>query len=265
MPTSYSRASQGRARASLSSTMTEYGKLVITRTVVTNAGGTVELAFQNPLAWLAYHAENSQDFSDYLREALVRSPPSPICPWNIVLYQDGVDPSDGLSKNHSRKSMVFYWSFLELGMEALSKEEMWGVPCIIRSHLVNDLPGKHVQVTALVLETFFDPDGHDLLRVGMSIKLGEERFHIFAKIGTLLADEPALKEMLACKGHAGTKPCLLCLNAVQHRSGYHEGSDYAVSIAECDFGKFKKHTDATLHRMIQQLHGYKAMEVYVCI
>ena len=126
MPTSYSRSTQGRARASLSSTMTEYGKLVITRTVVTNAGGTVELAFQNPLAWLVYHAENSQDFSEYLREALVRNPPSPICPWNIVLYQDGVDPSDGLSKNHSRKSMVFYWSFLEFGMEALSKEEMWG-------------------------------------------------------------------------------------------------------------------------------------------
>ena len=40
---------------------------------------------------------------------------------------------------------------------------------------------------------------------------------LFAKLGVLLADEPALKEILDCKGHGGSKPCCCCLNATHHK------------------------------------------------
>ena len=39
-------------------------------------------------------------------------------------------PSDGVSKNHSRKCCAFYWSFAEFGMHALGhEEEVWGTIC----------------------------------------------------------------------------------------------------------------------------------------
>ena len=58
-------------------------------------------------------------------------------------------------------------------------------------------------------------------------------------------DEPGIKEVLSCKGHAGAKPCVMCQNCVLHTHigaapgcGLHQHDDWLVSIAETDVMKF---------------------------
>ena len=95
---------------------------------------------------------------------------------------------------------------------------------------------------------------------------GGERKLVFARLGCLLADEPALKELLGCKGHAGTKPCVLCLNVVQHSipgspdDSYHADSDYLVSIAELDFARCQHHSDQSLRLAYRRVHEAKGRD-----
>ena len=266
LPEAYSRATQYRARRSVCQTSTPYGNLVVQRPVVLKAGGSELIAIQNPLAMLHNIVETSAAYSSLLKARLLEKPCTPASPWNIVLYQDGVDPSDGLAKNHSRKCVVFYWTFLELGMAALAHEEAWHTIAVVRVGTARRIAGEHVQLADVVLRTFFGPEGHDILRSGIVLPMvgGPARVTMFAKLGIILADEPALKEIMSAKGHAGTKPCMLCANVVQQRQPgggepLHAHSDYAVSIAETDASRFRLHTDESLRAAVRKLHAYKGV------
>ena len=73
--------------------------------------------------------------------------------------------------------------------------------------------------------------------------MGGESVHIFLKLGILLADEPALEELISCKGHAGLKCCTLCANAVLENNPKGAESlalhnDWLKSIAECRLSAF---------------------------
>lgn len=220
VPKGTSRRAQYRARKVVCHQQTEFGPLVQEVEAVGKDGKVILVPIKTPLAAFACNVKTSKQFSDLVRKALADKPASPHDPWRIIMYQDGVDPSDGLSKNHSRKATVFYWSFLELGVAALGHEEVWMMPCVLRTSEVNKLDGGSIQLTDIVLGQFFSADGHDVRRAGLSFTFhgSEERATIFAKLGMILGDEPALKEMLGNKGHAGTKCCILCMNVVQHNS-----------------------------------------------
>ena len=73
---------------------------------------------------------------------------------------------------------------------------------------------------------------------------------MYAKLAVLVADEVALKEMMGCKGHGGTKPCLLCMNCVLHYQGgatpWWQRSGFFKSLAEQDLSVFVQHTDETV-------------------
>ena len=174
-----------------------------------------------------------------------------------------MDPSDGLSVNKSRKSNVWYWTLLEFGHWALAHEELWFTATLIRSKSSDDLEGTIVALTRLVLMHFFNPIGHDSRRSGISLQLVDGgRVHIYAKLGVLLAGEVAIKEMLGCKGHAGTKPCMWCMNCVLCRQGtaevaWWERSAYFKSIAQPDLAPFIPHTDESLRESVRRLHAAK--------
>ena len=263
LPQACSRGTQQRARKTVCNTMTPYGRLVERERVVLTDGTEMTLAFQNPLAILHYLVEHSDDYCTVVTRALAKKPCSPASPWNLTLYQDGIDPSDGLAKHHTRKAAAFYWSFLEYGMQALSHEETWGTPTVARMNVINKLPGVHVQLTHLILKRFFDPDGHNIQRAGVTLTLKHGGVvRIFAKWGVLIADEPAIKEVLSCKGHAGSKPCVLCCNVVLQKqpagaTPLHTVSDYAVSIANVDFSLVKPHSNSSLRHLVRTLHEYK--------
>ena len=89
---------------------------------------------------MLYHAaRTSLAVSNLIERTISRHEPSIADPWSIVLYQDGVDPSDGLSVDKSRKCNVWYWTFLEFGHDALAHEELWFTPTLIRSKSSEDL------------------------------------------------------------------------------------------------------------------------------
>ena len=266
LPQSFSRSSQYRARKHLSSSQTPYGPLVSAVPLqVVKKGKTkpIDVGFQNPLAFFHYHSQNSPHYAAIVKRTLALHPPSAASPWKIIFYQDGVDPSDGLSKSHTRKSVVFYWSVLEFGMDSLAHEEVWGTVVVVRASLANKVKGRVMTIFDHVLRQFFG-DTHDISRAGICVEFDDVVHRIIAGAKVLLADLPALKECIDCKGHAGTKPCHLCKNCVQHNapSGsvpLHLFSDYAVSIAEADINKFEKHTDASIIETLQKLRGYKGV------
>ena len=138
MPGASSRKAQYDARKHICGQQTPYGKLVETMSFEMN-GTPTTLPFQNPQAFLWYHYRNSPHYAMVVDDAMRKYPSDR--PWRLIIYQDGVDPSDGLASNHSRKSTVFYWSFVELGLHALAHEHVWGTVCLVRSHDAIELAG----------------------------------------------------------------------------------------------------------------------------
>ena len=109
-----------------------------------------------------------------------------------------MSPSDGLGKNHAKTSVVFYWSILEFGMDALAHEELWFCQTICRLSQCNVSEGGVTQLAKLVLEQFFC-HGHDIMRAGVMLTLhGGDNVRLYCKVGMIVADEPALKEIMAC-------------------------------------------------------------------
>ena len=174
------------------STATPYGKLIVQKNLKLINGKVVRLACQHPLAIFHYNCNHSANYAQIVREALARYPSTAATPWKIIFYQDGVNPSDGLAKNHSRKASVFYWSFLQFGMRALSHEEVWSTLTLARTTVLNQVEGHVAQITNVALSLFFGSQ-HDIMRSGVSVHLNGDNGTklILAEVGVVLADEPA--------------------------------------------------------------------------
>ena len=186
--------------------------------------------------------------------ALDTTPSSPNNLWSIILYQDGVDPGDGLTKEKRRHCAVFYWSLLQLGTDVLSHEEFWSPAAIIQTDIAKKI-GLQV-ISYRVAEMFHK--ARDILVQGVSLEIGLQSFRLFAKIELLLADAPALAEMTGSKGHAGLKQCGVCMNATNPRppggaTPMHVHSAYCIPTTECDYTKFRKHTNRTLRGIYRRL------------
>ena len=196
VPEATSRSTQYRARKTVCNVQTPYGTLVQTMPLTCPDGNTIDAAVQNPLAMLYHVSSESKRFATVMRSGLDNMPCASASPWTVILYQDGVDPSDGLSINHSRKSNVFYcWSFLELGMQALADERNWFPIALGRYNSLMKAEGQITQLACKACSLFWSRSGHDLELTGVNLKFHSEQntTTIFAKLGVVLADEPAVK------------------------------------------------------------------------
>ena len=72
-----------------------------------------------------------------------------------MLYSDEVTPGNPLATLNKRKFHAIYWSFLEFGLNALSREEAWFCIATEYSILVNLLSAGLSQVIAKLLMVFF--------------------------------------------------------------------------------------------------------------
>ena len=231
-----SATSQFRARKNLAGTQTPYGRLV----EEINLDG-VNLGISNPLAAMWWSCKHSRSYSNIIKHVVRAQPPTLDSPWNLILYQDGVDPGDGLAKSKSRKSAVYYTSIAEFGPRILGFEQVWFCATIIRQHQLNALNGDHCRLSREILDRMFSDRGLDAERAGISLEFPDEsRCHVYIKLGCLLADEPALKELVSCKGHQGHHCCVLCKNCVLLNppggsDSYAQHSTYLKDISESDF------------------------------
>ena len=266
LPEATSRKTLYRARKGLTQTKTPFGLIVETVDAPTKKQPMLKIGIQNPLAMLFYAALMSPTYSALLRATMEVQPSRPDSPWSLILYQDGVDPSDGLAKNHSRKSNVFYWNILEFGMSALAAEETWFTACCIRYDVIKEQTGGIPWLTQLILRRFFDPNGYDAEYAGVDLQLHDgSTTTVYLKLRLLFADEPGLKEMLSNKGHAGHKPCVLCKNATLHQAPgggvpWHiRFPTYAKSIAAPALSGFIAHTDVSIRRSVETLNACKPL------
>ena len=96
-------------------------------------------------------------------------------------YQDGVDPGDGLTKEKSRHMAVFYWSFLEFGMDVLSHEEFWATGAIVRTHNAKNLKGGITELTYKLVDLSHQKS-RDFRTHGLSLFIEGQEFRIFAEV-----------------------------------------------------------------------------------
>ena len=265
IPEATSARTQYRARKSVCHTQTNYGPLV--KEIVIYVGDEAEelkVAIQSPLPWLCNATYTCPSFAQILRSALVAKPSTPSSPWTIILYLDGVDPSDTKASDHGRHSQVFYWAFMELGMQALSIEAVWGTPLIVRTDVAKKLEGKVSQLMHIVCEQFLGADGYDISKAGVTVKFPTgERTTIFARVACVLGDEPALSEALCFKGHSAHKPCPICMNCSLAKMPVgvvplHTRSAYAVPITTLKIKEFEQHTNETMAENALRLSIAKA-------
>ena len=221
LESTFSRATIYRARkARCYKDVPPYGRLVELKEFFVQEKGEakpIKIGFANPSAMLAEQCALSEHFSRLIGDAYERNPCSPSAPWNIIFYQDGVNPSDGLGKNQRKKSCCFYYSFLELGQRALAHEECWTTLAIVRDDIARLLACGTAGLASEAVSRFF-MDDHDIRRAGVRVQLKDgRRIHIFAQIGVVLADALAFKEILAIKGTSSHKPCHLCMSCTNHK------------------------------------------------
>ena len=154
-------------------------------------------------------------------------------------------------------------SIFEFGNKALCAEEAWLTPTIVRVSVVNEMPGGIPQLTRMVLHRLFDPNGHDAQFAGVNLHLHDGgSLTVFLKLGVLLGDEPALKEMVANKGHAGSRPCPLCSNACLKSSQWIQfGDRFAKPITTTNLNGFVPNTDQSVRKMLQKLDEVHAAGV----
>jgi hypothetical protein len=268
LPGATSRASQLRAHADLGATPTPHGTLIQDHELPLKDGSTFTISIQSPSAMLYATVMQCEPFRAFMRELLAEHPPSTNKPWHIIIYFDGITPTDGLSKKKDRRGVeAFYWSFLEFGA-ALCMEELWFTCAAIRTVVVKDdvQAGMSHFVRFLLEKAFFNPDGCDIERHGVILDVSEsgdssELATVIAKHHVTVADEKALKDVLMNKGHAGTKPCPICRDLITHKSGYahHDASASLRAMTDLDIDSWRKHTDQSVRNLVTRLGNHWAL------
>lgn len=253
IPKGFSRASQYRTRKAIleDASLLEVQSFDVK---IKDKVITYKVSFLRPCAYLQYLCKHSTVYAEVILRALETTPSSPTNPWTIILYQDGVDPGDGLTKEKSRHCAVFYWSFFEFGMDVLCHEEFWAPAAIIRTDTTKKIG---MQVISYRVAEMFHKE-RDIFIQGVTLEMGLQLFRLFAHLQLLLADAPALAEMTGSKGHSGLKNCGVCMNGTNPRppggaTPMHEFHAFCVPTTECDYSKFRKHTNRSLRDLYCRL------------
>lgn len=209
----------------------------------------------NPFAMLCWLANRSTAFWGFLRKKLSEHPCSPTNPWAIVLYTDEASPGNLLRVDNTRKSHAFYFTFAELGAEAISKEYNWFFAGVLRSKIASKVKGGLSAVFKALMQQWFCK-GQNFHETGVTISRPGESCMLWATLQHIIADEVALKHLWHVKGATGIKPCLLCANVVSARSGIDGFTGADIISTDClDACRFVCHTDATLWAAADKLHG----------
>ena len=131
---------------------------------------------------------------------------------------------------------------------------------------VNTIPGGLGQIMAAILKLFFQPDGQDMSKTGILLKLHNGRsVHLFVKLGSILGDEEALRYMTGCKGHAGLKCCLQCSNVYnsknERRIPDHDPTHRSIYHTCTEPNRFERATTDILRAIIVRLQNATPAEL----
>ena len=141
-----SRASIKRARErELESMTTRYGPIYAEKILLSeNKKKSYACHILNPVSLWCYLVETQHGLSHLLESTLTQRPATRAEPWRLILYCDELILGNALRHQNNRKLQVFYFSWKELGLKALSNEKVWWPLAVIRSQKVAELGGVSV-------------------------------------------------------------------------------------------------------------------------
>eukprot|EP00971_Amphidinium_carterae_P239319 4751070-Amphidinium_carterae.1 len=261
---SASRTDIRDARNSLTQETTPYGCLHQIISLAMNDGAEFQLEVQSPFAMMYYLTLKSSSFGKLIQQAHMRLPSSPQSPWHFILYSDEVTPGNQLLHVNARQLQVLYWSLLEFGMDVLSEEESWLEVAICRSSIVQKLKGGMSSLVATALKLCWGTKTHDFMTSCIHLMLPDgTALRVFVKFAIKLADEGALHQAFGCKGASGLKPCMLCNNIFNSKTGRDiEFADetWAQSHTSClleghELSKCQLHSEATVAAVFKRLRS----------
>ena len=218
LPDGISPSAIKRARQSAMAAETPYGSMVKTWQLEGIKGEVVNVDFLDPAAMLWHSMQTSEKLRALFQKAAASNACSTAHPWTICIYSDEVTPGNQLKPHNYRKLQTFYWSVKELGHQALSSEDGWWLLTTVRSSTVSLLKDALSQVAKKAFLSFFQPGGD--FSIGVLMPSGaSSKFVLVAKLGLVIADESALKQMYENKGASGKVPCLFCRNVLLKKMG----------------------------------------------
>ena len=107
--------------------------------------------------------------------------------------------------------MVLSFSFMELGQLALSVDDAWITPLVVRTSVMKNIIGGWSHVLRVFLETLL-LGPHGLETSGVPLVLNGVPVLFFAKLGTLLSDGDGHRTALDWRGAQCLKPCVKHFN-----------------------------------------------------
>jgi hypothetical protein len=258
VPDAISRSTFWRDRKQTARTETPYGPLIqiVSLRLNTDVMHDIGVIAPMPLLWALAREDN---FARLLLRTHQQTPCTLDAAWTIVLYCDEVSPSNPLASGPDhRKVQAIYWSIAEFGQGVLCSEYVWFVLTAVRSEICAILDGGVSNVIRECLErVFFSSSGHNVETAGMiqTLRVGGVDFSVLIRlqIGTIVADELALKDILCFKGHAGLKPCCCCSRLVLHRSALADSDRRLLTSTSLDFTDMTQHTNASIIAILVRL------------
>ena len=216
-----------------------------------------DLVLVNPMAYMHTAFKAGGGFSTMLTNAMRSTPSTPDRPWRLVLYSDEVVPGNQLSAVNSRKFWVIYFGFLEFGLH-LHSDEAWCPLVCEPSIALRNVHAGFSQVFAAAVHLFFGSLNFDG-RHGTQLDgpdTSDTKVRLYFELSMVLQDGGAHKTVWSCKGDAGTKLCMMCLNLRSEKSGIAtDGSDLVCdSIHE---HQLQFATDADIMGSIARLEAFK--------
>ena len=176
------------ARNLQNATQTPWGKILQTISAIDKDDAEKQLTIAHPLALLWVACSECSSFSRFFLAKLKETPPSIDKPWRLVAYTDEVTPGNPLAQKSNRKLQAFYWSFLEFGLSALSREEAWFTATTEYSVHVSGLSAGLSQVVGSIFKLFFS-EGINLAVTGVLLHFdGHTPVRLWAVLGGVLQD-----------------------------------------------------------------------------
>ena len=192
--------------------LTPFGPMLQQISLIGKDGAALQMHVAHPAAVLWKAVKECKPFRAFLLLMLQKNPSSPDSPWHLLLYSDEVVPGNPLACLNRRKFHAIYWTFLELGVNALSHEESWFTIATEYSIHVNLVSAGLSQVIGALLKLFFDKGGTDMAVTGILLEFEDEPIRLWVVMGGVIQDGGAHKSVWHCRGDGASKYCLICKN-----------------------------------------------------
>ena len=217
LPEAATRENLRAARDACAHQRGNYGPLMKEINLHTTSGES-KLNIVSLCAFLDVAFRQIPSFRAFLIECHAAKPSSPEAPWSLVLYSDEVVPGAQINHRNDRAFWIIYASFLEFGPLTLMNENAWITLSQITTIAAHDVVSGISQIFGALLKDMFcglfDPE---LAGIHLTDSAGS-RIRLFWKLGAFVMDGAAHKHLWHCKGDAGLKLCMLCLNLYTRES-----------------------------------------------